>query len=87
MRIYDRYIIWLTVLFALSTIVLSVGKRGIETYFAVYLIECLALTLLFSHLNRTARKGLYRVGYVLVAGFSFLVIVKIAETLTGLNII
>ena len=87
MRIYDRYIIWLTVLFVLSTIALSVARLDLEAYFSVYLIECLGLTLLFVHLNRTARKGLYRIGYMLGIGFLFLVTVKIVEVMLHVQII
>ena len=87
MRIYNRYIVWLTVLFLLTTVILSASNQGLDVYFSVYLIECLAVTLLFSHLNPKAKLGLDRIGYVLFAGFIFLVAAKVVEIITGVTIL
>lgn len=87
MRIYDRYILWLTLLFTVTTVVLSTSDQGLDVYFSVYLIECLAVTLLFSHLNPKARKALDRIGYVLFLGFLFLVTAKVVEIISGIEIL
>jgi len=86
-KIYNRYIIWLTFLFMLTTVILSTSNQGLDVYFSVYLIECLAVTLLFSHVNPRARKGLDRIGYVLFLGFLFLVTAKVVEIISGIEIL
>ena len=87
MKIYNRYIIWLTLLFMSTTVILSTSNQGLDVYFSVYLIECLAVTLLFSHLNPRARGSLDRIGYVLFLGFLFLVTAKVVEIISGIEIL
>ena len=82
MKVYNRYILWLAGLFALTTVILAAyGQRQLDVYFSLYLIESLALTLLYVHLNPRARRGLNLVGYVLFAGFMGIVIMKVMEIL------
>ena len=71
----------------LTTVILSTSNQGLDVYFSVYLIECLAVTLLFSHLNPRAREGLDRIGYVLFLGFLFLVTAKVVEIISGIEIL
>ena len=87
MRIYNRYIISLAFLFILTTVTLSVSDQSLDVYFSVYLVECLAVTLLFSHINPRARRGLNRIGYVLFVGFLILVAVKVVEVISGIKIL
>jgi len=87
MRAYNRYILVLAFLFLLTTVILSASHQGLDVYFSVYLIECLAATLLFTHLNPRARKGLDRVSYVLFAGFLLLVAAEVVEIITGVSIL
>lgn len=87
MKIYNRYIISLALMFLLSTVVLSVSNQGLDVYFSVYLIECLAVTLFFSHLNPRARGALNRVEYVLIVGFLVLVAAKVVEIVSGIKIL
>lgn len=87
MRIYNRYIIWLTLLFTVTTVVLSTSNHGLDVYFSVYLIEYLAVTLLFSRLSSSALAGLNRIGYLLFLGFLFLVVAKVAEIITGVEVL
>ena len=87
MRIYDRYVIWLATLFGLTTVVLSMSSRSLDIYLSLYLVECLALTLMFSHLRPEARKGLNRIGYVLFVGFVFMVAVKVVEMASGAKVL
>jgi len=86
-RIYNRYIISLTLIFGLTTVILSISKQSLDVYYSIYLIECLVVTLLFSHLNPRAQRGLSRVGYVLFAGFLFLVATKAVEIIVGVKIL
>ncbi len=87
MRIYDRYIILLAAVFCVTTVILATSNAGLDVYFSVYLIECLAATLLFSHLNANARRGLSRIGFVLFGGFMFLVAAKVVEIISGIKIL
>ena len=87
MRIYNRYIISLALLFMLTTVILSASEQSLDLYFSLYLIECLILTLLFSQLNPRARGGLNRIGYVLFVGFLSLVAIKVVEILLGVEIL
>ena len=83
MKIYNRYILWLAGLFALTTVILAVYEQNrLDIYYSLYLIESLALTLLYGHLNPRARRGLYLVGYVLFSGFISIVIIRIVEILS-----
>lgn len=70
-----------------TTVILSASNHGLDVYFSVYLIECLAVTLLFSHLNPGVRRALGRMGYVLFAGFLFLVVVNAVEIISGVKIL
>ena len=82
MRVYNRYILWLAGLFILTTVVLSAyGQTHLDVYLSLYLIESLALSLLYVHLNPQARRGLNLVGYVLFAAFIGIVVVKVMEIL------
>lgn len=87
MRIYNRYIAILAVLFMLTTVILSTTHAGLDVYFSLYLIECLTVSLLFSHLNARARKDLGRVSAVLFAGFLALVAIKVVEIISGTSIL
>ncbi len=87
MKIYNRYILSLTLLFLVTTVIISASNRGLDFYFSIYLIECLVLTLLFSQINPKARKGLNNIGYVLFSGFLVLVGMKVVEIITGTNIL
>lgn len=71
----------------LTTIILSATEKSLDFYFSVYLIECLALMLLFSYINPRARRGLNNVGYVLFGSFLVLVGIKVLEILTDITIL
>ena len=88
MRIYNRYILWLTALFMLTTVILSAyGQKRLDIYFSVYLIEYLVLTLLYVYFNPRARRVLNAVGYVLFLGFMSIVVTKVLEILLGIRIL
>ena len=87
MRIYNRYIITLTISLTLTTAIISVFRKSLDFYFSAYLVECLAITLLFTYLSPRAQKALNRVWYVLFAGFVILVMVKAVEIILGIKIL
>ena len=88
MRAYNRYIIALSLLLLLTTVILAAfGEERLDLYFAIYLIECLALTSLFAYLNPRARSGLNLVWYGLFAGFGFIVLDKVLEIIIGVSIL
>ena len=87
MRLYNRYIISLTLLFMLTTVLLSISEQSLDLYFSIYLIECLIVTLLFSHLNPEARRALNGIGYVLFSGFLILVGIEVVEILADIKVL
>ncbi len=88
MRIYDRYILFLTLLFLPTTVLLSAFAEGrLDLYFSIYIIEALALTELYVYLNPKARRGLNRVNYILFASFLVIVTLKVVEILLGIKLL
>ncbi|MEA3253662.1 MAG: hypothetical protein U9Q17_01795 [Chloroflexota bacterium] len=82
MKIYDYYIISLTSLLLVTTVVMAaLDESRPDLYFTVYLIETLALNELFVYLNPRARRSLNAVNYVLFAGFLAIVASKVAVIL------
>ena len=87
MRIYNRYIITLSLLLLLTTVALSaLGENRLDLYYSIYLIEGLAVTELYVYLNPRAKRGLRVVNYVLFAGFMILVAAKVVEILWGIKL-
>ena len=84
MRISERYLILLTVAFALTTVSLSAyGENRLDLYVSLYILEYFVLTLLHSPFNPRVRKFLDAVGYALFAIFIIIVASKVMEILLG----
>ena len=84
MRVYDRYLATIATLFATTTVLLAFyNQHQIDLYYSLYLIELLAVTLIFSHLLPRARKFLGFIGVILFGGFLAIVAVKVLEILVG----
>lgn len=84
MRLYNRYLTALAMLFSATTVVLAVyNQQRLDLYFSVYLIEYLVATLLFASLSPKAHRLLNIMGFVLFAGFLFIVVIKVLEILLG----
>ncbi|MDQ7850070.1 MAG: hypothetical protein RB148_07330 [Armatimonadota bacterium] len=82
MVLYNRYLLTLAALFALSTAVLAgYGQEKLDAYFTLFVIEYLVVTLLFAYLHPRARRPLDGLGYVLFGGFLVIVILKVMEIL------
>jgi hypothetical protein len=83
MRIYNRYLIILAVIFCIIDIVLaSFNLQDISAYFIGNVIAYLVVTLLFVHFNHQARRALSVVSVILLTGFGFIAAVKIMDILT-----
>ncbi len=84
MRLYNRYLLTLALLFGMSTTVLAAyGQDKLDVYFTAYVIEYLVATLLFAYLSPRARRLLDAMGYVLFGGFLVVVALKVIEILRG----
>ena len=82
MRLYNRYLIVLSLVFTLSTTILaSYGQNHLDAYFTAYVIEYLIVTLLFVYLDPRAKRLLDGLGYVLFGGFLAIVLVKVIDIL------
>jgi hypothetical protein len=86
MRLYNRYLVTLALLFTGSTVLMAAyGQEQFSIYFSVYLIEYLAVTLIFSSLRPKAKQFLNVGGIVLFAGFLGVAGMKIVTLLTDLG--
>ena len=82
MRIYNRYLTTLALLFTAATVLLaSYGQQALDLYFSIYLIEYLAATLVFAYLSPGARHLLNLLGLILFVGFLGIVAIKVVEIL------
>lgn len=84
MSLSDRYLATLTLLYMATTALLAVyGQQGLDLYISVYLIEYLAVTLIFSQLHPRIRTLLSVVGSVLFAGFVAVALGKVFQVALG----
>ena len=82
MRVYNRYLATLALLFTAATVLLAAyGQQALDLYFSIYLIEYLATTLVFAYLNPGARRMLNLMGFILFGGFLGIVAIKVVEIL------
>ncbi len=83
MKIYNRYIIITALLLLLTTVILiAAGQTSLNVYYITYIVEALAITELFVHLNKKARQGLNLVSAILFGGFLFIVSLEAIKLLT-----
>lgn len=84
MVLYNRYLLTVGTLFAVSTTILAAyGQDKLDAYFTGYVIEYLIATLLFVYLNPKARRLLDAMGYVMFGGFAIIVALKVIAILKG----
>lgn len=82
MRIYDRYLVTLALVFTATTVLLTFyNQRQVDLYYSSYLIELLAVTLIFAHLLPLARRSLGIIGVLLFGGFLVIVAMKVSQIL------
>jgi len=84
LRIYNRYIIFLALVFCLiNTLLAFFGQNDFEIYVTINLFAYLVITLLYVYLNPRARRALNTVVGVFFAGFVVIVTFKVMEILSG----
>jgi len=88
LRVYERYIISLTLAYMLTTVALSAYQEiRLDLYVSLYIVEYFILTLLHSPFNPRAQEILDIAGYVFFTVFIFIVVMKVLEILFGARII
>ena len=84
MRVYDRYLATLASFFTTTTVLLAFyNQHQIDLYFSLYLIELLAVTLIFAHLIPRALRFLGIIEVLLFGGFLGIVAMKVLQVLVG----
>ena len=83
MKIYNRYILLITILLLLTTIILvAAGEDSLNMYYTVYVIEALIVTELYVHFNARTRQALNSVSILLFGGFLLIVSLQVINILT-----
>lgn len=81
MRIYNAYIITVSSLLLMTTVVLlALGLNTLGIYYTLYVIEVLAVTELYSYFNAKARHGLNMISILLLIGFCAVVAFQTYQT-------
>ena len=82
MKIYNSYILIITVLLLLTTVILvATGQNSLDIYYTVYVIEALIVTQLYVYFNAKARRGLNLVSTILFGGFLVIVSLQVIKIL------
>jgi len=88
LRVYERYIISLTLAYMLTTVALSTYQEiRLDLYVSLYIVEYFILTLMHSPLNPRVQRIIDLTGYVLFTVFIFIVVMKVLEILIGARLI
>jgi len=81
-KIYNNYILIITVLLLLTTVIMvATGQNSLDIYYTVYVIEALIVTELYVYLNAKARRGLSLVSTILFGGFLVVVSLQVIKIL------
>ena len=82
MRLYNRYIITIAILFVVSTpILVAIGIKTFGVYYVIYIVEAFIVTALYKHFSPRARRGLNVVSIVLLFGFLPVIILQFIKLL------
>ena len=82
MKIYNSYILIITVLLLLTTVILvALEQNSLDIYYTIYVIEALIVTELYVYFNAKARQGLNLVTYILFGGFLGIVALQVINIL------
>ena len=83
MKIFNRYILTVSLVLLLTTILLvALGNNSLDVYLTLYVIEALIITELYVHINNKARRGLSYVSALLFGGFAVVLCLQIIKILT-----
>ncbi len=82
MKIYNSYILIITLLFLLTTVILTaIGQNSLEVYYTIFIIEALVVTEMYVYFNTRVRRGLNLVSAVLFGGFLLVISLEIIKAL------
>ena len=82
MRIYNTYILTISLSLLLTTVILiALGLAAIDVYYAIYIVEALVITELYVYFNSKARRGLTFVSIILFTGFLFALVIQVIKIL------
>jgi hypothetical protein len=82
MRIYNRYILTVSLLLLLTTVVLiAAGQSSLNIYYTIYVIEALIVTELYVYFNKEARHALSFVSITLFGGFAIVLCLQVLKIL------
>jgi len=83
MRLVERYVLFYASVIVLSGLLLMVsGVKGIEIYYAVYLIEFLVALELFASFRQSLGRNLRPIIIVFLFGFAYTVAQRIIQILS-----
>jgi len=81
-KIYNGYILTVTILLLLTTVIMiATGQNSLDIFFTVYVIEALIITELYVYFNDKARRGLNMVSAILFGGFAFALCLQVLKIL------
>ncbi len=82
MRIYNNYILTVSLLLLVTTpILIALGQNSLEAFYTVFIIEALVVTELYVYLSGKVRRQLNLVSIILFGNFSIIVLVNIIKLL------
>lgn len=78
MRIYNVYVLIVSALLMLTTVILvALGQSSLAVYYSSYIIEALVVTEMFAYFIPKARRGLNLVSATLFGGFMVVICLQI----------
>jgi len=81
-KIYNSYILIITILLLLTTVILvALGQNSLDIYYTIYITEALIVTELYVYFNAKARRGLNLVTYILFGGFLGILALRVVNIL------
>ena len=84
MRIYNRYLASLAVVFTVVNVSMAaLGESTLEAHFTVLVLASLVVTLLFASFSPRARRALGANGAAIFTGFLVIVAFKVVDILRG----
>ena len=83
MKIYNHYILTVSLVLLLTTVILiAMGLSTLDAFYTIYIIEALVITELYVYFNSKARRGLTFTSITLFAGFLLAVFFQVIKILT-----
>ncbi len=82
MRIYNNYILTVSLLLLVTTpILVAMGQNSLDVFYTVFIIEALVVTELYVYLSGKVRRQLNIVSVILFGNFSLIVLANIVKLL------